>query len=270
MPFKPAQQPVRIAVISFLNAVPLHYLLQFGPRPAWLEVIHGTPAESADALADGRVDVALLPAVEFRRQADLATVPATGIVSPRRVRSVLLIARKPLRELTEVGITRDSRTSVALLQIILRLFMGQTCRFHPFSRIDSALAVYDAALIIGDQAMLRDFRGYTVYDLAELWHYHTGLPFVFARWGIRRQVSSPRLEEYLLENKRQGLANIPFIAEEYSRRLGLDAQEIRDYLTGNLRYDIGEEEELALDLFYRLHDQLATALPMDREDKEHA
>ncbi|MBN2431178.1 MAG: menaquinone biosynthesis protein [Acidobacteria bacterium] len=253
-------------MISFLNAAPLHYLLQFGPRFAWLEVIYRTPAESADALAAGGVDAALLPIIEFRKLTDLATVPSTGIVSPQRARSVLLVSRKPLRELSEVGITRDSRTSVALLQVILRSFMGKTCRFHPFSDIDNALALYDAALIIGDQAMLRDFSGYKIYDLAEMWHYHTGLPFVFARWGIRRQVFSPELEEYLLDSKRQGLANIPFIAREYSRRLGLDPSEIQAYLTQNLRYDIGEKEELALELFYRLHDELAGSSPIPGKD----
>jgi len=252
MPEGAIPDKIRLSAISFLNAVPLNFLIHYRNIPSWLDVTFRTPAQSADALQSGQTDVALLPSIEFQTIPDLKVVPSMGIVSPRRVRSVVLITKKPLEKLRHIGITIDSRTSVALLKVILSFYLRRECRFTPFHTVETALEQFDGALIIGDRAMVTDFSGFMVFDLAELWHSFTGLPFVFAMWGVRKAAYNEALGEYLIENKKAGLANLEFIAKDFSPRLGLSEKDLLSYLQTNLSYDLNEIEKKSLRLFYKL------------------
>lgn len=111
---------IRISAISFLNAAPLQYGLRAETLPAWAEVTFRPPSGCAEALRTGAADVGLIPAVEFQRIPGLRALPGMGVTSPGPVRSVLLVAHRPIPELRRVGVTRDSRTSVALLSVLLR------------------------------------------------------------------------------------------------------------------------------------------------------
>ncbi len=257
---------VRISAISFLNAVPLSYRFHYGPIPDWMEVAFQPPAQGADALRAGRTDVALLPSIEFQRIPNLVIPANMGIVSPQRVRSVILVSRRPMEELDHIALTVHSRTSVALLKVIMTHFLGRECSYTPFESLHLALERHQAALIIGDAAMQHDFGGMRIYDLAEVWHTHTGLPFVFALWAVRREAFSPRLSDYLRQSKIEGLSHIPRIAADFSRRLNLPEKDIREYLTGNLAFDVGDRERQALRLFYELNHQignLSTIEPLE-------
>src|SRR5260370_27067096 len=98
------------------------------------------------------------------------------------------------------------------------------------------LETSDAALLIGDPAMLIDRSGLHVYDLAEEWRKHTGLPFVFAFWAVRP--NSPAWTGGaggvdFLAAKREGIENIGEIAHAYSADLGLPHLELVRYLPEN-------------------------------------
>jgi len=55
--------------------------------------------------------------------------------------------------------------------------------------------------------------------------------------------------DVLKEAKAEGLSRIDEIADEESRRLGLTAEECRDYLANTIRYDLGEREIKSLRVF---------------------
>src|SRR5207253_633527 len=68
----------------------------------------------------------------------------------------------------------------------LRQFYGVEASYRQSPpRLVHMLETNDAALIIGDPAMLIDRSSLHVYDLAEEWRRQTDLPFVFAFWAIR-------------------------------------------------------------------------------------
>jgi len=66
MPEGAIPDKIRLSAISFLNAVPLNFLIHYRNIPSWLDVTFRTPAQSADALQSGQTDVALLPSIEFQ------------------------------------------------------------------------------------------------------------------------------------------------------------------------------------------------------------
>jgi chorismate dehydratase len=123
------------------------------------------------------------------------------------------------------------------------------------------LRTNDAALIIGDPAMLINRSGVEVYDLAEEWRKHTGLPFVFAFWAVRSD--SKALDGGIggsdgvdfLAAKREGLEHVGELADLYAERLGLEQEDLLKYLTESIHYDLDAESLRGLELYYDLASQ---------------
>jgi len=243
---------IRLAAIADLNAAPLTHGLRHDPLPPWLAVEFLPPAGCADALRSGAADAALLSAVEYQRQPGLAILPGLAIASPAGVRSVRLACRTELSAVRRIGVTRRSRSSVALLRVLLEHFLGIPAECAPFDSLEEAWTTGDAVLLIGDEALTAALPGSRDVDLAALWHRFTGLPFVFAFWAVRRELDAAALLPVLEASREAGRARREEIVREFSPRLGLPEADIRDYLDCDLAYGLGEREQQALRLFYDL------------------
>src|SRR6185503_2913848 len=83
------------------------------------------PARCADMLSKGEVEVALVPVIEYHSLHDVAIVPDVCVGSRSAVRSVVLASRvNNLKKVKRVALDNSSRTSVALVKIIFREFLG--------------------------------------------------------------------------------------------------------------------------------------------------
>jgi len=111
-------QPVRIGAVNYLNTKPLIYELDLLAPEA--ELILEVPSRLADHLADGDLDVALIPAIEYFRGGPYTIVPNIAIASRGPVLSVTLFSRVPWQDIRRVALDAGSRTSAALCQILLR------------------------------------------------------------------------------------------------------------------------------------------------------
>jgi chorismate dehydratase len=249
--------PPSIAASSYLNAVPLCYSFVYGSqkdRCAFLS--DEAPARCAELLADGLADAALIPVIEYQRIPGLKIASGACVASKRSVRSVLLASRVPITLVRSVALDTSSRTSAALIQIILGRFYNASVSYRTSPpKLEEMLESNDAALIIGDPAMLIDRSALYVYDLAEEWRKHTGLPFVFAFWAIRADST----ERFGLDGtidflaaKIEGVAHVDELANLYSERLGLPRDDLFSYLTEAISYDLDEESLRGLRLYYQL------------------
>jgi predicted solute-binding protein len=254
-------QKPRVASVSYLNALPLTWGLSRGSGRGVFDLAFHPPAECARLLQDGMADMALIPSVEFERILGLVPVPGTGVVSRREVRSVLLMTRADPPAIRTLAVDFNSRTSVALTQLVLARRHG--CRPALVTMPpdpDAMLGRCDAALVIGDPALrasveaegIPEGRGPRIIDLAGAWHEMTGLPFVFAFWACRAVLDAPAMAGILEQSLQEGLQAIDRIAEEEAGRTGVPAGAIASYLRRNIRYRIGPEESESLRLFYRL------------------
>lgn len=250
-----------IAASSYLNAAPLCYSFVYGSQKDRCTFLSdAAPSRCAELLAEGRADAALIPVIEYQRIPGLKIAPGACVASKRSVRSVLLASRVPIIQVRSVALDSSSRTSAALIQIILGRFynLGVSYRTSP-PKLEEMLEANDAALIIGDPAMLIDRSALHVYDLAEEWRKHTGLPFVFAFWAIRGESSAwfghdpadDRTVDFLAA-KLEGTAHAGELADLYSERLGLPRDDLFSYLTEAISYDLDEESLQGLRLYYDL------------------
>ncbi len=152
-----------------------------------------------------------------------------------------------------VALDDSSRTSVALVKIIFREFLG----FEPEWQtsppdLTAMLAHNDAALIIGDPAMKIPRDQFRVFDLATLWHDYTGFGFVFAMW-MARTSEADRVQAIDFAGARhEGLANLDEIAAQYQNQAQLSPQEIKEYLTQNIAFTLDGEMQKGLHLYFEL------------------
>lgn len=205
-------------------------------------------------LARAEVDAALVPVIEYQRIPEIVVVPGVCVGSRSRVRSVVIATRcAQLKEVRSCALDTSSRTSAALIRIIFREFLG----FEPEwklaePRLDEMLEGADAALMIGDPAMIFPRENLRVYDLASLWREHTGLGFVFAMWMARMDVAERVGAVDFSGARDEGLAHVEEIINLDSGALGLPRAELRAYLLENISFSLDDEMRAGLDLFYRL------------------
>lgn len=238
-----------IGVVHYLNAWPLAWGLWRGEGGADCEVHDLSPAAVAHGLAAGTLDVGLVPSIELARQPGLVPVADLGIAALEEVRSVLLLARRPLAEVASVAVDDNSRTSVALLRLLLAA-RGLSPRFAAEPpRLDEMLARHDAALVIGDPALVVERERYSILDLAAAWRELTGLPFVFALWAARPGAASARLAALLRASYAAGRRDFDALVTAAAGRARLPERLLRDYFERHLRYELGDAERAGLSEF---------------------
>ena len=121
----------RISVVQYLNSIPLAWGILEGAQREAFDPVLNTPAECADLLASGGVDIGLIPSIEFQRIKGSRIVPGPVVASTHRVRSVLLISELPLWKVKTVAFDKTSRTSAVLARIVFEEFYHIRPDFKP-------------------------------------------------------------------------------------------------------------------------------------------
>ena len=259
---------VRIGAVSFLNTKPLIYsLLNSTPSNDEIELSVHVPSRLADLLTLGSIDVGLIPIIEFFRASEedpslYRIIPDISISSHGDVRSIQLLSRVPISQIRSVGLDTGSRTSHALLRIVLteKYDLQPTFSASPPS-IELRSADTDAVLRIGDSALRQlDSAPYSV-DLGSEWNELTGLPFVYACWVARRDIDLKKVTQILQEAKQLSIPHIPEIARVGAETLGLSEALCNDYLTNRISYDLGDSEIAGMNRFYELAQRYDLAPP---------
>ena len=250
---------LRVSAISFLNTAPLMWDFEHADVAKDFDISYTIPSECAAALADGKADIGIIPAVTYAQIPGLVILPNIAIAARGKVRSILLISKKPIEDVKTVATDTSSRTSVALTQILFAKFLGGHRKFEPHPpNLKEMLKRNDAALLIGDSALQISLHDspYHVYDLGHDWKRLTGKPFVFAFWAVRldalnQQPEGMNLIRTFQESRDHGLLpeNVATLAAQWSRKLGLTETEVTTYLTENIHYYLDRENHAGLDLF---------------------
>lgn len=243
--------PVRLGAVSYLNTKPLVEGLE--ERADLFTLRFDVPAQCAALLHEGRVDVGLIPAIEYLR-GDYRIVPGLAIGSDGPIASVALFSRVPVEKIGTLALDISSRTSVALTRILCARHWHIAPKLTPNDPdLRSMLARADAALLIGDPALDTDAAalGVLKVDLGSEWKALTGLPFVYAMWTGREGAVQPVHVAELQAARDRGIAAIATIAERAGggkRRV----ERVQRYLSDNLKYGLGEPEIAGLRRFHEL------------------
>jgi chorismate dehydratase len=255
--------PVRLGAVEYLNARPLVYGLADSPR---FSLRFDLPSRCADLLHAGAVDLGLIPSIEFARGAEggnsYAIVPDLAIASDGPVTSVAIYTTRSIEDVRSIALDTSSRTSVALVRVLCgRVFGIAPALEGRGPDLGDMLLSSDAALIIGDNALLQDAGeiprsdGTLVtvekIDLGEVWARTTGLPFVYAFWAGRPGCLAAGDVEELQRVRDRGIEHPEDIARAYFPDSASRQAVGADYLRDNIKYSLGARERAGLEAFYR-------------------
>jgi chorismate dehydratase len=256
---------MKLGRIPWINCYPIYTAVDRGLVSLPAELVTGTASELNDLLAAGALQVSVVSAVEYARNAAAYhLLPDLAISCDGPVHSVALFSKRPLEELTgcTVLLSASSRTSVLLLELLCRhrwkirpQFASARAEAHDLESL--AGLPHDAVLVIGDAALHLSTK--SVYpirvDLGSEWKEWTGLPFVFAVWAARREVSPQAvrvIHERLLQSRDWGLANLDLLAASAAHDTGVSEAVCRAYLA-DLDYALSYRHLAGLtDFFGRL------------------
>lgn len=254
------KKTLRIGRIPYANLFPVFYYFDKYNRPDY-RFIKGVPSKLNLMLREGKLDISPSSSIEYLKNKDKYLIlPCFSISSSGQIDSILLFSKIPLEELggKTIAVSSESDTSVALLKIILKEFLSLKCKFKTVKlrTVKSGLSSYPAFLLIGDRAMkeARKENAFHVYDLAELWHEHTGLPFVFALWIVRRETVSEKrellnqLSSDLIQANEYAHKNFSLIAKKAKQREWLTEKGLVNYWK-KISFNLTEEHMEGLRLF---------------------
>jgi chorismate dehydratase len=241
------------ACVSYLNALPFVEGLRRLPPSGRPRLLLDPPYRCAERLRRGEAEAALIPSIELPRTPGAVLAGGFVIAARREVRSVVLLAERPLGSVRSVAVDVNSRTSVVLLKLLMPRRFGARPEVIPMEPDrDAMLRRCDAALLIGDAALRARREGLHVMDLAAAWHDLTGLPFVFAVWAAAGEGAAGRAASVLEAALRLGESHLEEAAARATEATGLPEDEIVDYLSRNVHFRMGPAERESLERFHAL------------------
>jgi chorismate dehydratase len=267
---------MRVGRIPYVNCYPVYGAIDRGVVAIDAEIVDGVPTALNAHMAAGVLDVSVISAVEYARDASrYLLLPDLAISCDGPVRSVVLFAKRPVSELggRRVLVSRSSMTSVALLELLFEHVWDARPAFVPSDAELADIAQFgteehDARLVIGDAALrlgahlhdvqqrdeLVDRFGYRyAYDLGAEWKNWTDLPFVFAVWVAQRTTDTREAlnaHASLISSRDWGLKHLETLAAQAALATGVNRDACLSYLSG-LDYGLSYGHLAGLTEFYR-------------------
>ena len=268
---------MRVGRIPYVNCYPVYGAIDRGVVPLSGTIITGVPSALNRRMSEGMLDISVVSAVEYARDARrYLLLPDLAISCDGPVRSVMLFSKRPAEELDgrRVIVSKSSMTSVALLELLFENVWRARPEFVAGDAEISDIAAFDrdahdARLVIGDAALV--LRGEPrpriaaadgspslpsypfAYDLGDTWKTWTGLPFVFAVWVAQRTApvaDALGVHATLITSRNWGLEHLSTLATQASEATGVSEPVCHEYLSG-LDYGLSYEHLAGLTEFFR-------------------
>lgn len=271
---------LRISIVEYLNTAPLVWGFTEGSLSGKYDLSFALPSKCADALRSGKVDVAIIPAIEYQRMDGLVALPDMAVAAKGEVRSILVVSKKPIENARTIALDTSSRSSAALVQLLASENWHITPEFIDADPDPPAmLARADAALVIGDPALriavkmdyllgkkpkegaccqgdpselpVPGYPALFVYDVSYQWREMTGKPCVLAIWAGRQEKITPEVVADFQHSRQFGLDHISEIAEAAAVKLDLPPQTLETYLRENIDFSLDDENLAGLNLYFK-------------------
>lgn len=239
------ERKVKVAAVSYLNTKPLLYGFRDHKVLRSMELSLDYPAKIARQLIDGEVDLALVPVAIIPKLQEHHIIADFCIGAEGPVASVCLFSDVPLQNIHRIYLDYQSRTSVALLKILVRDYWKLNVEFiETTGDYQHLIRGNDAGLVIGDRALAQRHKSQNIFDLGEAWIRFTSLPFVFAAWISNRPLPIEFIQQFNDANS-IGLNNLPAVVAENSS----PDFDLISYYTQNISYRLTPGKRQGLQRF---------------------
>ncbi|MCL4314489.1 MAG: hypothetical protein M1454_02015 [Candidatus Thermoplasmatota archaeon] len=223
----------RLALINYMHSDPLYEALTWNK-------CRSDPSEILTGVISGRYEAGMISLIEyFRNLKDIQLIESANIHSSGSTLSTLIVSKKSsLSECRTVGVTRHTETTVWYASRVCR-DLGYSLEIIKtnLSEADEILSEFDAALVIGDDA-LKIFRT-NLRILMDVGYEYTALyrrPPVFAVTVSKNGLRDEDLKAALDRAVAISPNHVDRFAKENSERLGIPLQIMRAYYS-SIMYD---------------------------------
>ena len=256
---------LRVGQVEYLNCIPVYHALEDGLIDTDIELIKGPPTKLNNLFLNGELDITPISSIEYAKHKDKCIIiPNMSISADGNVESILLFSHCPPTELEgkTVNVTTSSATSVVLLRILFEHYYHAQVEFRQSEpNLDAMLASADAALLIGDDAMLAhqavilNNPDIIITDLGREWKNFTGEKMVYAVWVVHAKLAenNPELVEQINQLFNQakaiGLTSRDDLIKKGHKRSQLPHDLLNHYFD-TIHHDLGESERRALLTYY--------------------
>jgi len=241
---------LKMSAVSYLNTIPFIHGLKQSELIKTIDLQLDYPSICADKLISGAVDLALVPVAVIPKLKQSYIFSDYCIGANGAVDTVCLYSDVPIDEIESIGLDYQSRTSVALLKVLLKEYWQLNPELKKADvGFEDNIKGKHAALVIGDRAFALNAKHKFIYDLSAIWKEMTNLPFVFAAWVSNNELPQDFINAF---NKalKKGLSNIDkALALEVGSYPNCENPE--DYLNNKISYNLDKEKQKGMELFLR-------------------
>ena len=231
--------------MSYLNTKPLVYGFEKGMMKEELELVMDYPANIASMLIKDEIDIGLVPVAILPTLKEYHIISNYCIACDGEVASVCLFSEVPVKEIQTILLDYQSKTSVALLKILLREHWNINPKLvNSEQGYELSISGTTAGLVIGDRAFEQLNKSKYSYDLGQAWKELTGLPFVFAVWVSNKPMDKQFIEKFNISNA-LGITHI----EEVIKQSNFLTFDLKLYYTRYIKYIIDNKKQNGLNEF---------------------
>ena len=197
-----------------------------------IELIIDYPANIAQKLINDEIDIGLIPVAIIPKLKAYHIIADYCIACDGTVASVCLFSEVPINEIKSILLDYQSRSSVALLKVLLKELWGiNPVLIDATAGYENTISGTTAGLVIGDRALLQRLNSKYIYDLGMGWKTLTGKPFVFAAWVSNKPMTTEFVKAFNEANQ-FGLTNLDTVVQENK----FDAYDLHRYYTTNIKF----------------------------------
>ena len=212
-----------------------------------IQLISDYPSKIATKLLSDEIDIGLVPVAVIPELPEHYIISDHCIGSDGEVASVCLFSDVPLGEIDSILLDYQSKTSVALLKILLKEHWKVAPKLIAANEdYEKNIFGRTAGLVIGDRAFKQRLRSQYIYDLGEAWKEMTGLPFVYAAWVSNKPMAEGFKKDFNKANA-FGLNNL----EAIINTTAYDLYDLNTYYTKNISYLLDKEKKKGLKSFLK-------------------
>ncbi|MEI6050526.1 MAG: menaquinone biosynthesis protein [Bacteroidota bacterium] len=248
---------IRISAVKYANTYPFIYGLMESGLDTRVILETDDPADCAEKLISGRVDIGLIPVAALPFLKEYYIISDYCIGANGKVRTVMLLSNCPFEEIENICLDYRSRSSVNLTKVLAKNSWEKEFRWINTSKgFDFInIGLNEAVVLIGDQCFEYENSFRYKIDLALEWKKFSGLPFVFACWTANKKLDNEFIEEFSKALK-MGVKNIDAVVETFGITGTIKGNDLKKYLTENIDYDFNDEKKKGLNLFLELMKKL--------------
>ena len=246
---------IKISAVSYLNTFPFIYGLENSGYLHNFAIEKDVPAVCAEKLISDKVDIGLIPVAVIPQIKTAEIITDYCIGATAKVKTVLLLSKKPLNDISKIYLDFESRTSVQLVKVLAQNYWKINPKWEKLHQnFTHTLNDDEAVVLIGDKTFNATAFYPYVYDLASEWIDFTSLPFVFACWVANKKLA----DNFLIDLNKAlnfGVNHINETIAFFNESIPSNA-DAKSYFTENISYQLDEHKRKGMELFFHYLNEL--------------